>query len=428
MRQGIRAAVCFGLLVALATFACAPAASSTIVVAASMPKARDAGASDVPALVGAINDFAFDAVRASNEPTPDGNVVVAPLSVHECLSLAANGAEGETAEQIRRALRIGSLESDTVNASWAALLRDMEDRSRKQTLETAASMWLAESLTFNEPFVATDRGSFGAEMRTVDFADPASAEDMNAWLSQNTLGRITSLATAPDANTALELLTTMYFDGKWETPFPKKDTYDGTFLLPDRNRVPAELMRSEGEYGHAEIGDFYAARLPYKGGDSSLYLLVPTGKIPLYEAEKSLDARTFATLRDELAKADKQAHEYGSEFTIVLPKMSSRTKSSLVPALKKLGVTRAFEATQAQFGPMLEATDGPPLWIDRLDQQSVFDIDENGMKVAVSVEMGMSGAAAAISQLVCDRPFVMALVDEPTGVILFLAEINDPRK
>jgi serpin B len=30
-------------------------------------------------------------------------------------------------------------------------------------------------------------------------------------------------------------------------------------------------------------------------------------------------------------------------------------------------------------------------------------------------------------KLICDRPFLIAIVDEPTGALLFLGEIQDPR-
>ena len=51
------------------------------------------------------NDFAFDVLKAVNNE--NGNVFVSPYSLGQALAMLANGAEGETYDEIADVLKIG---------------------------------------------------------------------------------------------------------------------------------------------------------------------------------------------------------------------------------------------------------------------------------------------------------------------------------
>ena len=50
------------------------------------------------------------------------NIVISPASIHAALSMLLNGARGETAGEIRRALRVEELDQATLNQAWADLI------------------------------------------------------------------------------------------------------------------------------------------------------------------------------------------------------------------------------------------------------------------------------------------------------------------
>jgi serpin B len=70
-------------------------------------------------------------------------------------------------------------------------------------------------------------------------------------------------------------------------------------------------------------------------------------------------------------------------------------------------------------------------WISRVLQKSYMDVNESGTEAAAVTAVLMEGRALAsrpepVVEFRVDRPFVLALVDQPTGEILFLGAVNSP--
>lgn len=72
------------------------------------------------------------------------------------------------------------------------------------------------------------------------------------------------------------------------------------------------------------------------------------------------------------------------------------------------------------------------LYITRVVQKTFVAVDEEGTEAAAAtaVVMGVRGASMRGPQpfrFVANRPFFFAIEDVPTGTILFLGEVQDPR-
>ena len=111
----------------------------------------------------------------------DGNWSVSPYSIRMCLAMLANGAKGETQQELLTALRIDDL--DAFNQSVKELLETYDGYARIMSLDTANSLWLNQSRfdgtgEFQPDFVQRMQEYFRAEAQEVTDAD--SVERVNA--------------------------------------------------------------------------------------------------------------------------------------------------------------------------------------------------------------------------------------------------------
>jgi serpin B len=102
-----------------------------------------------------------------------------------------------------------------------------------------------------------------------------------------------------------------------------------------------------------------------------------------------------------------------------------------VPALRALGVIDAFDKERADFSRALDPT-GARRWIGSVEQRARMRVDEEGT-VAVAVTtvtlQAIAQSAGPRTPLLVrvDRPFLFAIRHRPTGMLLFLGRVDDPR-
>lgn len=364
------------------------------------PAAVPAGA---PASAGAaVNALAFS--LAGRLPR-EGNLFYSPYSVYAALSLSQQGAQGQTASELDAAL-FGRWDIGKLTESLNAL------GSRGEVVLSAANaLWAAEDVKLKKSF--TD--IVGSAARRVDFKDPRAVGLVNAWVSENTRGKIPTLFSRFDPTTRVVLANAVYFKGDWADVFQKRHTAPEAFKgLKGSFEVP--LMRDTRHARYAEDAEAQWLELPYKGGEVVAVFALPK-EGPVSALQSGLDHARFAAARAALE---------GSEVSVYLPPFKLDASYALVEPLKALGVRRAFEDS-AEFGLMVE---GEPVKIDQVVHKAMVALDEQGTEAAAATGMSMlAGAAAHAPPKVfrADRPFLFFIVDKATGAILFLGRIEDPR-
>jgi serpin B len=73
-----------------------------------------------------------------------------------------------------------------------------------------------------------------------------------------------------------------------------------------------------------------------------------------------------------------------------------------------------------------------PIYISDVLHKTKVKVDEKGTEAAaatvVAMESGSAAPVAAPPQIICNRPYLFAIVDEKTGTMLFLGAVGDPTK
>ena len=344
-----------------------------------------------------------------------GNIFVSPASISTALAMVHAGAEGETAAEMASALRYP--EGD-LPAAMGALLDRLPVDAEGRILTLANALWVQEGFPLQPDYLELVRRHYDGAVEAVDYehSPDAAVARINQWAEEKTAGRIKGLLTRDNisADTRLILTNSIYFKADWLKPFSANSTGTRPFLLPGGKSIEAVFMRQRGSFRMIDEQGFNALEAPYKGGEFSMILLVPDSPEGLKTFEAGLKADKLEAVIDALMKAQPGDTEF------VMPKLELTTKASLVPALKALGMRRAF-TNGAQLGGIAPA----PLRVSDVIHQTFLLVDEKGTEAA-AVTAPIIEIVSMPRQFHADRPFFFLIRDNRTGATPFMGRIEKP--
>ena len=348
------------------------------------------------------------------------NALVSPLSVLLCLSMCANGAQGETLQEFLDILG-GGVDLDTLNASCASLLEDYLSLEGSTECNIAGSLWVDDRLSANADFLSRCTESYRAGIYQADLDTQRTVDQVNAWVKEQTHGMIDGILDEPLTPDAVLLLANaLYLKNTWANEFEAEDTGEQPFYTASGEEIQTEFLhngtRSE-RYICTETER--GVILPYDDGRLAFVALVPQdGDLSGYLAGWSGD-----TLPQVLSAAE------DTLLTLSLPKFEAEWSGSLVEPLKALGLELPFDEERAQFGGVGLA-DGPLRISDALHKTRI-EVNENGTEAAAVAAMIFAPTAdmpftTEPEVLILDRPFVYGIVDLERGIPLFLGTFETP--
>lgn len=401
-----------GTLFLMAVSACGdgPVGPEPVEEITELPRALTADELEV---ISASNRFAFDLLHLASRP--DSNLFLSPVSASMALGMTMNGTAGETLAQMRTALGFGDLTLDEIDASYRSLIDLLLGLDSTVEMAIGNSVWSRTGFPVRQSFLDTVRQYFDAEAEELDFSQASAPARINGWVSDATNGRIDEIVPQPIPNeVVMYLINAIYFKGTWTQEFDPADTRDEPFHFADGTTRTMKLMKLEATLPYRAGSDFQAVDLPYGGQAFSMTVLLPREDASLQELVSSLDAAAWADLVGGFL---------GVKGTLWLPRFRMSYKRTLNDDLKALGMTDAFDASVADFGP-LSPVDG--LYISNVLQKSWVDVNEEGTEAAAatSVEVGLTSAGGF--EMLVDRPFLFVLRERLSGTILFVGQVAAP--
>ena len=375
-------------------------------------------------LVRGNNLFAFDLYHRVAQGNID-NLIYSPYSISLAFSMVYAGAAGETEAQMMEALNY--LAQDAQHPAFNALdqhLASLGDERGGETegepfqLNIANAVWGQQGFPFNEPYLNTLAGQYGAGLRVVDFAqDPVGARELvNNWVAEETEERIIDILPegAIDAATRLVLANAIYFNAGWLFPFDPAATQEQPFNLVDGTQTSVPMMHLNTVRAPYYQGSGYqAVLLPYTGENVDMLVILPeSGQFETVQDGMSID------LLDQV-RAQAEIHD----VTLSMPKFDFETEINLADLLEEMGVTAPFSPGAADFSGIVE--DGG-LYISAALHKGTIKVDELGTEAAAATVIGMATSAMPRADMNLDRPFIFAILERETGTILFLGRAMDP--
>lgn len=363
-------------------------------------------------MVESSNSFGFELFRNIAAAEPDSSLFISPLSVSAALGMAYNGAASSTAEAMKQVLGYDGMTTDEINQAYKSLFGLLTSLDTRVQFNIANSAWYRQGFTLNESFVDALQTWFDAEIRGLDFNDPASVGIVNDWVSEKTSGKIEEIIDEMNPLTVLLLINALYFKADWTTRFDADDTFEGEFNLPDGSRKSCAMMQVRAKFPYFENDLFQSVSLPYGNGQFTMTVFLPKS------------GKTVADILPEFTSENWAVwmNSYLSQETAVrFPKFSMEYGIELKDILSDMGMGIAFSGA-ADFSNITALYD---LLISKVKHKTFIQVDETGTEAAAVtvVEFELTSAGPAID---LNRPFIFVIHDHHTDTLLFMGIQTDP--
>ena len=303
-----------------------------------------------------------------------------------------------------------------------------------------------------QSYVDAVRRWYGSEVGRIGSEGAKAALD--AWTALHTGGLIRRSAIRITPDTRLVLQNAILFAARWAKPFKAENTSKGaSFTRADGGRTRADMMHITGSFTLVKGEGWRALRLPYAtGAPDGAGAGAGTGDRPdgagtstgtgtgdrrggtglamdiiLPDAVASpadLPPSTWGAATRALNRAERLPR---GDFDVIvgLPRLDLNPGAvDLIPLLEELGI--------GIWGLELSHI-APRLILEQAFQQTRLLVDEAGTVAASLTEAAfMRGAVHAAprrtKRFICDRPYVLRVVDLDSGAAVFEAAVLDPAR
>ena len=341
------------------------------------------------------------------------DVSFSPLSLSLAFAMAAEGAEGNTYQQISDALGWGAATKEDLGAFYRKMIEGLVKADPKVSLTSSNSLWTARGLALKDAYKKLLADYFSAESYEVDFADAGTLGKINKWCSDKTDGKIPQMLQELNPQTRMMLINALLYKATWAMTWTVQQNRD--FKDEAGTRSKKDYLYAHGDYRYAEFDDCQAIALPYGDGAYEMVVFLPkTG----YTVEKILP-----TIRDKGG----MMRLYSQDAEVWLPKFTTEycTEDKLIPILQDKGMGLPF-SDLADFSGISAAE---ALKISLVMQRVRIDVNEKGTEFAAVTVIGMEKATSigAPSRPVvfdADHPFAYMIRETSTNTILLVGSVS----
>ena len=352
----------------------------------------------------ASSSFQTSLFKEINNEYIKQNLLISPLSAYQVLSLTANGAKGETLEQILLALENTDIEE--VNTVNKLILNTQKDFS---SIEIANAI-----MTVQEP-----RSQFvvAANLYEATVETLKSAAQVNNWCNLKTHGNIPEIIEEIEPNTVMILLNAIYFKGTWHTKFDEKETIKKAFynLNDKKQATKVDSMSLKEKLNYYEDKGVQIVELPYKDDYMSAIIILPN------ELENINDYISYLD-DDKLQKLMKKMNP--QLVQLELPKFQLDFSTSFNSALQNMGMVLPFSDASDFSG----IVNDPTVYISSVVQKSFLSVDEQGTEASSATSETISNKIMPLyNPMLVNRPFLFMLRNKKFPLnyeMLFMAKIE----
>ena len=362
-----------------------------------------------------VTDFSVRLLEAAF--SKEENTLLAPLSVFCALGMTANGAEGQTLEQMEAVL---GMDAASVNEYLYRYLQ-LLPQGEKYRLRSANSIWFTnkESFSVERSFLQTNADYYGADLYRTAF-DRQTLKDINRWVKEETDGMIPEVLDEIPPEAVMYLINTIAFEAEWKEIYEKDQVRDGTFTKEDGTKQTVSFMYSE-EGNYLSDGKATGFLKYYSGRKYAFVALLPNEGVSVEQYVASLSGEALQALLHSVQGAGVRA---------AIPKFESEYSVEMSEILAAMGMPNAFDPAMAEFGGVGSSTEGN-LYINRVIHKTKIQVGEKGTRAGAVTVIEMNAESAAPmepKEVYLNRPFVYMLVDCQNYVPFFIGTLMDPGK
>lgn len=338
--------------------------------------------------------------------------VVSPMSVSYLMGMLANGADGQTRQEIMKAIGCDKVSLRDLNEFYQMLITHANHFDKATTINIADYIALNCRYQLKDGFASTMQNYYKAGVESLDFSKASTLKRINRWCSDHTDGMIPKIIEQVDADAVSYIMNAIYFNGTWTDKFDTRQTKLENFQGYARDIKKTQMMHRNGKYQYMDNADFAAVNLPYGNGSYSMTVILPNRGKSIDEVMAGLNAKKVGELRRSMDEC---------VVDLKLPRFTISQETSLNDIISKLGAPTMF-TSGADFSNFASGN----LSISKMLQKAKIEVSEEGTK-ASAVTMAMVAMTALRPEprkveFHANRPFIYMITEHSTGAILFMGQ------
>lgn len=352
-----------------------------------------------------------------NKDTTD-NMVYSPASLYIDLMALRMGSSGDTEKTLNNYLK---LEDDSNVYKVAEELKIALEGDHSPVSMANAIFISKDNVKLKSSYVNAMKKALSLEVKEMDFSNVVESNKIiDDYISEKTHGMITSGA-GVDKGTLVDLMNVIYFSDTWkDNYFTEEGTKERDFKTSSGEtiKVPKMISTKISPEQVKEGDGFRRLDLPMK--NSTVQIILPSDKSSIKEIIGNGDKLKMAMTSGKSIEA--------GELTVLLPKFSFNTDVSMNEPLGKVGCGELF-SRELNLANMLDKG-SKLLTVSEVHQKARVELDEKGVKAAAVTETMMRAVSLGNDTYTfnVDQPFIFSILDNQTGVILFIGVVNNPLK
>lgn len=346
------------------------------------------------------------------DAAPGADPTVSPAGLASVFSVLSDGADAKMKSAIVKAL---GFESAADAKLGLAALSDARQNAAAADPEVFVSKDLIVFAPTAQPspLVLAGLGAMKVQYYVDDLSKMEAVKKIDGWVNDTTKGAIPEILGQPLDKAEFVALNALHFKAKWAAHFDPSATAEAQFTSADKKSDKVMMMHlPEAEQSFRQDKDLIAVDLPFKGDRFSLIVVTST-KTPK-TAKEFTEAATWLSGEGFLPhKGD-----------IGLPRFSLQGNANLLPTLEKVGLSDGMKS------PTALAAFGAGAKLTQVQQRAMIDVDEEGAEAAAAtaVIVGRSLVVDDSYHMVVDKPFLFALRDRQSGLILVAGYVGHTPK
>lgn len=361
------------------------------------------------------NSFAFSLY---NKTMGMNSRVVSPLSVTYLMSMLANGADGETQQQILATLGwagegIQQPSLQDINDYSRMLIEKTARLDKAVTVEIANYVAVNKEFKLNSKFQKSVERDYKAGVESLNFTSPSTLKRINDWCNDRTHGMIPSIINELDPDAVSYLMNAIYFNGTWKDKFSKEETKQEMFRGYTRDIQYVDMMHRHGEYFYADGDGYSAVSIPYGNGAFRMTVILPSEGSFLRDVMASMDGGKFQALQRSMEKCN---------VDLKIPRFTTEVDLPLNDIISALGAPLIF-SSQADFSQFARGD----FYVSKMFQKAKIEVSEEGTKAAAVTAAIMMMSAVRPEKMRnvvfhADSPFAYIISENSTGSIYFMGQ------
>ena len=362
--------------------------------------------------------FAVRLLQQVLEERPNDNFCVSPLDVQSGLSLLLSGLHAQGYQEVADALGYGELPLDAVNAFQRTVWEQVHAEGDAYEVRQALALYTVTPYRWTAAVKQQAQDWYPTAFYELEEASlQQQIGQLQSWLQEQTKTRVAlspelwqQIAAYP---TLAGVVSALFLKADWEQPLGIAPPIE--FRTADgRKRSVDAMARRFERLPYLEERDFEAVALPYRGGQLRFYLFLPREGVSLRQWVQQLDTARWRAWRKQFKEREVELH---------MPKFEITSEHDLRDPLQQIGVRQIFRD-----GGLRGVVEGAETagYIGLWAQQATVRVDERGTEAAAGSAITAFVMDYGTVQMRVDRPFLFAIVHEPTELILFMGVVHAP--